>query len=153
VDRVGALLGSILVATATWALLGAQGARVGALAIPGLSPWWVVAASALVVLLTPRKSAGTRASTATAAVPGSLLLLSFLLLLVWRHQALYPKASLELVIRGTGTPRAARSLQIERRSDLRRLTGRRRDVELETSGLLEVPRTGDYRFDLACDDS
>lgn len=165
-DRVATLLAAILVITATCALLGAQGARMGPFAVPSLSPWWVVGAALLVLLLTPRKGAdgseasrdrGTPGGTG-AAVAGGLFLLSFLALLLWRHEGLHPKASLEFVVSRAGSPRAgstrnASSLQIERRSELRRLAGLRHDVELETSGLLEVPRSGAYRFDLSCDDS
>jgi hypothetical protein len=158
VGRAGTVLATALVAIATWAILGAQGARLGPLAVPALSPWWVVAAAALVLLLTPQKRSGgagggNARALAGAPIEGVLLLLSLVVLLTWRHEALHPKAPLDFVVNRGGAPRRGSSLQLERRSELRRLTGLRYDVELETGGILEVPRSGLYRFDLSCDDS
>ncbi len=154
-DRIAAAAAAILVAIATMTLLGDQGAQLGATRIPSLSPWWVVGAAALVLLVTPRdRSIGAGSEVGRRiALAGGLFLVSFLVLSFWRHETLHPKASLDFVVSRAGAPRRGRSLQIERRSELRRLTGARHNVELETRGWLEVPRRGVYRFELACDDS
>lgn len=153
-DRIGAVLAGILVVTATVTLLGAQGARAASFPMPSLSPWWVLASAVLVLLLTPSEvpeaSPGTRSKRTVIA--GALFVFSFLLLLFWRQEALYPRASLDYIVGHAGAPRRGISLQIERRNELRRLTGLRRNVEIETEGWLEVPESGTYRFNLSCDD-
>ncbi len=119
---------------AFWSLLGAQGARVGSFLVPPLSPWWILLALGLVIWLTPSRNCtlGPR-----ALVVGALFLLSFVFLTAWRTHALH-----------TGT-----SLQIEGRNQLRRLTGKRRNVSIENRGVLEVPAAGGHVLEIVCDDA
>jgi hypothetical protein len=131
-------------------LLGAQGARFGSIEIPGWSPWWVLGLTVLALLVLDRNvdaPSGRRLAIAAFA-----LLVSLFALLFWRGRALHPDDAFEVVI-DSERRAAATSLQIPRRNELRRLSGKRQNVVLETSGILEVPLSGAYVFDLFCDDS
>ena len=121
----------------------------GSLLVPALSPWWIVAALGLLLWLTPSREGGLGRSTLAL---GGLFLLSFVLLTAWRSGALHPSASLEVLVDGEAGPRSV-SLQIERRNELRRLTGKRRNVSIETKGVLEVQDAGIHVLELSCDDA
>jgi len=121
----------------------------GTLLVPALSPWWILLALGLVLWLTPPGDVRLDRRTLGAA---GLFLLSFVLLTGWRSRALHPSASLEVLVDGETGARSV-SLQIERRNELRRLTGKRRNVSIETRGILEVPVAGIHALELRCDDS
>jgi PA14 domain len=150
VDRVERALGVVLVLTGLAVLLGAQGARIGSYWIPAISWWWVIAIAGALLLLAPSE-AGVKLGR-KALLSLAVVLVSFLLLAFWRSRALEPSTSLLVRVDSERDVRA-RSLQLERRNELRRLTGKRRNVTLETEGVLEVPESGSYRFELSCDDS
>ena len=118
---------------ALWALLGDQGARLGSLEVRPISPWWIPAALGLVLWLTPPRSTSEGRLGRRALAALALFFLSWVLLTVWRSRALHPRASLEVLVDSEVRPRSV-SLQIERRNELRRLTGRRRNVSLEAKG-------------------
>jgi hypothetical protein len=148
VDRIAKVAAGVLALLAIWNLLGAQGARLGAVIIPPLSPFWIVAALAIVFWLTsPRAEPLGRKTVFLAAV----LLLAFFALCVWRNRALHPRTPL-MVLVDQGTERPLPGLRLAGRHELRRLAGRRRNVTLEAKGLLEVPRSGPYRLEIVCDD-
>jgi hypothetical protein len=147
VGRIAAIFSG---AGGLFVLLGAQGARIGPVEIPELSPWWVVGLTVLLLLVLDR--ARDAPSARRLAVAAAALLISLSALLFWRARALRPTDFFEVEI-DSGRRVAATSLQIARRNELRRLSGKRQNVELETSGILEVPRSGAYAFDLSCDDS
>jgi hypothetical protein len=149
VDRVAKVAAAALGVLAFGSLLGAQGARVGTLLVPSLSPWWILAGLGLVLWLTPSRE-GSLGRSALAV--GGLFLVSFVLLTAWRSRALHPSASLEVLVDGEPGSRTV-SLQIERRNELRRLTGKRRNVAIEARGVLEVPDAGTHWLELSCDDA
>lgn len=146
--RVSLALVAGLGIVALVALSGAQGARVGSWEIPAISPWWVVAVAAFVLLLSPQRPARSKRRGAL----GVALAVSFFSLFFFRSQALHPKTSLDFVVDGEREARSE-TLQIERRNELRRLTGKRRNVTLSTRAVLEIPQDGTYAFYVSCDDS
>ena len=148
-DRVARGAAGAVGLLAFWSLLGAQGARVGPLLVPALSPWWILAALGLVLWLTPTRQSGLGPRTLVAS---GLFLFSFILLTAWRSRALHPSASLAVMVDGEVERRSV-SLQIERRNQLRRLTGKRRNVSIEAKGVLEVPGAGTHVLQLSCDDA
>jgi hypothetical protein len=148
VDRVARAAAATLVALSWLWLLQSQGARLGSFVIPPFSPWWILGMLALVLWLTPKRAGGPGRS---ALVLGSLFLLSFALLSSWRSRVLHPSTSLELA--GEQVLRPLESLRLERRNEIRRLTGRRRNVEFRTRGVIEVERAGVYGVEISCDDS
>ena len=148
-DRVAKGASAALPLLAFWSLLGAQGARLGPLLVPALSPWWILAALGLVLWLTPSREGGPGRSTLLAS---GLFLLSFILLTAWRSRALHPSTSLEVLVDGEIGRRSV-SLQIDRRNELRRLTGKRRNVSFQARGVLEVPDPGTHVLELSCDDA
>ncbi len=148
-DRVAIGAAVALGILAFWSLLGAQGARLGPLLVPALSPWWILLGLGLVLWLTPSREGGPGRSTLAL---GALFVLSFVLLTAWRSRALHPSTSLEVLVDGEAGRRSF-SLQIERRNELRRLTGKRRNVAIEARGVLEVPDGGTHVLELSCDDS
>ncbi len=148
-DRVARAAAAFVGVLAICGLLGAQGARLGDFLVPSLSPWWILAGLAIVFWLTqPQERAFGRAAVSV----GSLFLLSFFLLNSWRSRELHPSASLDVLVDGEARRRLD-TLRIERRYELRRLTGKRRNVEIEAKGLLEVPETGVFGIEVSCDDS
>ncbi len=148
-DRVARAAAAALSLLAICGLLGSQGSRLGAFLVPQISPWWILAGLALVFWLTrPRERALGRG----AVLAGSLFLISFILLNAWRIRELHPSASLDVLVDGE-VLRRLDTLRIERRYELRRLTGKRRNVEIEAKGLVEVPETGVFGIEVACDDS
>jgi hypothetical protein len=149
VDRVARAAAAALALLAIYGLLGAQGARLGDFLVPRLSPWWILAGLALVFWLT---QPGERALGRGAVPVGSLFLLSFILLNAWRSRELHPSASIDVLVDGEARRRLD-TLRIERRNELRRLTGKRRNVGIEARGLLEVPETGVFGIEVSCDDS
>ena len=148
-DRVARGAAVALGLLAFWSLLGAQGARIGPLLIPSLSPWWILAALGLLLWLTPSREGGLGRSTLAV---GGLFLFSFILLTAWRSRALHPSTALGVLVDGEVGRRSV-SLQIERRNELRRLTGKRRNVSIEARGVLEVPDAGTHVLEISCDDS
>lgn len=148
-DRIARVAAGSVGALAFWSLLGEQGARLGSLVVPPLSPWWILGGLGLVVWLTPAREGVLERETFAF---GALFLLSLIFLTVWRSRALHPSASLAVLVDG-GAERRMASLQIERRNELRRLTGRRRNVELQAKGLLEIPEAGAHVLEISCDDS
>lgn len=146
-DRIAAALGG---AGGLFVLLGAQRARLGPIEIPAVSPWWVFGLIVLVLLFFDRRRDAPPGRRLAWIV--SALLASLLALLLWRSRALDSGGRFE-VETDSGLRAAAGSVQIARRNELRRLTGKRQNVVLETSGILEVPHTGVYLFDVFCDDS
>jgi hypothetical protein len=149
VDRVARGAAALVGVLALWTLLGDQGARLGSLAVPPLSPWWIPAALGLVLWLTPPKEGGLGRSPLAL---GALFVIALALLMAGRSRALHPRASLEVLVDGTEERRSI-SLQIERRNELRRLTGKRRNVSFEARGFLEVPEAGAHLLEISCDDS
>ncbi len=148
-DRVARGAAGAAGALALWSLLGEQGTRLGSLAVPALSPWWILAALGLVLWLTPRREGPFGQGTLAVSV---FFVLSLILLTVWRSRALHPRASLDVRVDG-GIETSLGSLQIERRNELRRLTGRRRNVAFDARGMLEVPDAGGHLLEISCDDS
>jgi hypothetical protein len=148
VDRVAKGAAGVLALLAIWNLLGAQGARLGTVTIPSLSPWWIVAALAIVFWLTPPSADPLGRKKILLAV---VLLLAFSVLSAWRHRALHPRTPL-MVLVDHAEERPLTGLRLAGRHELRRLAGRRRNVALEAKGLLEVPRSGPYRLEIVCDD-
>jgi hypothetical protein len=146
-DRVKALA---LTLVAAIALVGEQGARFGPFVVPRLSLTWVVLL--LVVIFFWSAKSNERRLALRDAVAAMSLGLGFVVLTLWRASALTPPLSLNVTLNGERDV-IAQSLQLEARRDLRRLSGRRRDVTLETRALLDVARDGDYRFEIDCDDS
>ncbi|HXV59617.1 MAG TPA: hypothetical protein VEK15_02900 [Vicinamibacteria bacterium] len=135
---------------AAWAILGTQNVRLGSVYVPPISPWWVVAAVAFATLLAPRRNALPGAERRSILVCFSLAASLAMLLLV-RSAALNP--ALELVIRfDDGREVRSSSLQLGERRELRRLAGQRRNIVFETGGWLQIPKTGEHRFELYCDD-
>jgi hypothetical protein len=108
----------------------------------------MVAALALVYWLTPPGAAPLGRKRVLLA---ALLLLAFFALSAWRSRALHPRTSL-MVLVDNAMERPMPGLRLAGRHELRRLTGRRRNITLEAKGLLEVPRSGRHRLELACDD-
>jgi hypothetical protein len=106
----------------------------GSFVFSSVSPWWILGVLGLVMWATPSRSGSLGGRS---LVTGALLLLSFGLLTAWRSHALH-----------SGT-----SLQIEGRNELRRLTGKRRNVSVETRGMLAVPEAGRYALEIYCDDA
>ncbi len=146
-DRVRLFAPTLL---ATIALLGEQGARVGALLIPRISLSWVVLLLAAIFLLTAKRDDRRLGIRDVAAA--ALLAVGFIALTLWRGAALTPPLSLVVTLDGQREV-VAESLQLHARRDLRRLSGRRRNVTLRADAVVEVPRGGVYRFDIDCDDS
>lgn len=132
------------------ALLGEQEARFGPVFLPRIGFAWVVAVLVALFLLATRRD--DRRLGARDAMMALGLASTFVLVTLWRHDALSPPLSLAVTVNGNRTV-VAESLQLEARRELRRLTGRRRNVTLSTEGVIEVPRDGDYRFELDCDDA
>ena len=145
-DRVRILAPTLLAAIA---LLSQQGARFGPFSVPEITFRWILLLLAAIFLLTPKQNGrrlGARDSILAAA-----LALSFAVLAFARAGALHPPLSLSVTLDGDRTV-ITDSLQLDRRRDLRRLSGRRRNVTLRSEAVLEVPGDGDYRFDVDCDD-
>lgn len=134
---------------AAWYLLGQQGARLGSFPVPALSAWWVLAAVAANFLIARR---GPRVAGARLALEAAALALAFVALAFLRHASLVPALELMASVEDGGRVRLTR-IQIPERRDLRRLTGRRRNLRFEARAVLEVPRDGRYRFELYCDDA
>ncbi|HSF17953.1 MAG TPA: hypothetical protein VLK65_20615 [Vicinamibacteria bacterium] len=133
-----------------WAVLGTQNVRLGAVYVPAISPWWVVAAVAFATLLASPRKTPPGAERRSILVTITLAALLAMLLSFWTA-ALNP--ALELVIRfDDGREVKTSSLQLGERRELRRLAGQRRNIVLETSGWLQIPKPGEYRFELYCDD-
>jgi hypothetical protein len=134
VDRIARGVSAALVLLALFHLLGAQGARLGLFNVPTVSPGWILAVLALLMWLTPSRgiALGPR-----LLLVGALFLVTFVFLTLWRSHALH----------------STTSIQIEGRNELRRLTGKRRDVSLQRRGVLEVPEDGVYAFEIYCDDA
>jgi hypothetical protein len=122
---------------------------VGPLVVPALSPWWILLGFGFVLWLTPSRENGFGRS---ALALGALFLLSFIVLTAWRSRVLHPSTSLEVLVNGE-VPGRSVSLQIARRNELRRLTGKRRNVSFEARGVLEVPDAGTHVLELSCDDA
>jgi hypothetical protein len=115
--------------------------------IPPLSPWWIPGLLALVFWLTPaREGAPGRSAVAILA----LFLLSFVFLSAWRSRVLHPSTSLG--VSGAEALRPLETLRIERRNEIRRITGRRQNVEIHAQGVVEVERAGVYAIEISCDD-
>lgn len=146
-DRVRVLSPALL---ALVALLGEQQARLGPLFVPAIGFRWVAAALVAAFLLTPRRN--ERRLGARDAAAAAVLGIAFVSWVVWRSSALGPPVSLIVTLDGNRTV-VAETLQLEARRELRRLTGRRRNVTVSTEALIEVPRDGDYRVELDCDDA
>lgn len=145
-DRVRALAPTLLAALA---LLGQQGARFGPFIVPDIGFRWALLVVAAIVLLTPKRDG--RSLGARDAVSAAVLAFAFALLALVRANALDPPLALAVAMDGERTV-IVESLQLAARRDLRRLSGRRRNVTLRAEAVLEVPRDGDYRFDVDCDD-
>ena len=150
-DRIKILALTIL---AAWALLGEQGARLGGFEVPPISMRWAILAAAVGFFLAPRRDQprlGRRAALAAVAMAAAFGAIS-----AWRSAALRPALGIPIRINsagGIGREALANSLQLPGRRELRRLTGERRNVGLETEAVLEIPRDGLYRFELECDDT
>ena len=138
------------VLVAVVALLGEQGARVGSVLIPDLGLGWAVVALAAMFLAIRKRD--DRQLTRRHAAIALGFALSFVALGLVGDAALSPPLSLDVRF-DDGRTVTASSLQLEARRELARLSGRRRNVTLSTEGVLEVPRTGEYRFEIDCDDS
>jgi len=147
VDRIRVLIPT---GVASWTLLGQQGARLGDFLVPEISWRWAAVAIVLVLFASKRESRPLRRSR--TLVLATLLASLFLALTAWRHQALYPPLGLQVTLDEERVA-AAPSLNLENRRDLRRLAGRRRNIELTATASLDVPKDGSYRFDLDCDDT
>ena len=145
-DRVRSLAPTLLAALA---LLGQQGARFGPFIVPDIRFRWVLLVVAAIFLLTPKREG--RRLGARDAMLATALALTFAVLALVRAAALDPPLALTVTMDGERTV-IAESLQIAARRDLRRLSGRRRHLTLLTEAVLEVPRDGDFRFDVDCDD-
>lgn len=135
---------------ATIALLGQQGARLGSFVVPELGLHWAGVALVLAALTKPTQD-GPALGVRELAVAATLLV-CFIALTSWRASALSPPLALTLTM-DDGSTVPAGSLQLEARRELRRLSGRRRNVSFSTNAILEVPRDGEFRFTLECDDS
>ena len=142
------------IALAAWALLGEQGARLAGFEVPAISLRWAIVAAAVGFFITPRRDrAPLGRGRAIAAVA---MASAFVVLSVWRSAVLDPPLGLAVGINNKDGVRReviADSLQLPGRRELRRLTGERRNVRLETEAVLEIPRNGLYRFELECDDT
>jgi len=145
-DRVRTLGPTLLAAVA---LLGQQGARFGPFVVPEIAFRWILFVVAAIFLLTPKQDG--RRLGARDAMLAAALAVSFAVFALARASALHPPLALAVVMNGERIV-GADSLQLEARRDLKRLSGRRRNVTLRLDAVLEVPTNGDYRFDIDCDD-
>ena len=146
-DRVRILAPTLV---ALVALLGEQGARIGAFVVPDIGLRWVLIAIAAGFLTAPKRDG--RRLTARDAVVALAFAITFMGLALFRADALHPLLSIEVSF-DDGRAVVADSWQLEARRDLRRLSGRRRNVTMRAEGLVELPASGEYRLDVDCDDS
>ncbi len=134
---------------AVWILLGQQGARFGSFIVPETSWRWLLAAAVIVYFTSPQRD-DVRLGRREVAL-ALVLAVSFAGLTLWRHRALAAPLGVTVTIDGERSV-VAPTLDLERRRDLRRLTGKRRAVAVELSAVIEVPVDGDYDVELDCDD-
>lgn len=146
-DRIK-ILGPTLVAAI--ALLGEQGARFGPVLIPRISFTWVMLLLAAIFFSSAKRD--DRRLGLREAGAATILGLVFVGLTLWRSAALSPALSVSVTLDAEREV-ATQSLQLDARRDLRRLSGRRRDVALQAEALVEIPRDGDYHFVIDCDDT
>ena len=107
-----------------------------------------LAVLALLPLFLPPRAAKVRTSRLVGLVILLALAVFVLPSLIGSFQGLHSP------LRGVldGRDIALGSLGLEDRRALNRLAGRRRNVELEITGHLYAPRSGEYKFELSCDD-
>ena len=139
-------------------LLGAQGARLGPFLCPEIDARWLLLGVTSAFFLLP----GTSLPLVPKRLLGAAAALGLVAWIVttWsdNNRSAKPSLSAEvqwLPLEASSPPRSVLldSLQLDSRKQIHRVTGRRRRVRLDISALLYAPRTGQYRFDLSCDDS
>ena len=143
-----ALLGTV-------ALLGKISAKLGAITFPPLGLGWVaVAAAAVFILASPDNRAPLR-PIRFLTMGATLAILGYGLTAWWLFQVRMA-SPLEVTVsaRRDVSERLEKlgTLELPERRHLVRVAGRRRNFELDVRGFLRVPREGNYRFEMACDD-
>lgn len=155
---VGTFVVSLLAGFVALQLLGAQGARLGPFLCPEIDARWLLLGVTSAFFLLP----GTNLPLVPKRLLGAVAALGLVAWIVttWsdNNRSAKPSLSAEvqwLPLEASSPPRSVLldSLQLDSRKQIHRVTGRRRRVRLDISALLYVPRTGQYRFDLSCDDS
>ena len=155
---VGTFVVSLLAGFVALQLLGAQGARLGPFLCPEIDARWLLLGVTSAFFLLP----GTNLPLVPKRLLGAAVALGLVAWIVttWsdNNRSAKPSLSAEvqwLPLEASSPPRSVLldSLQLDSRKQIHRVTGRRRRVRLDISALLYVPRTGQYRFDLSCDDS
>lgn len=139
----------------TIVLLGELGARLGGFTVPEIAIGWTLLVPVAIFVAAPRSSEHlpSRRFVTVAAI---LFLCGAPLMRWWmdhRHVAspLVANVSRRAGGRSERTERLFR-LDMPERRYLARLAGRRRNFALDIRGFVHVPRSGDYRFDMSCDD-
>ena len=149
---------SLLAGFVALQLLGAQGARLGPFLCPEIDARWLLLGVTSAFFLLP----GTNLPLVPKRLLGAAAALGLVAWIVttWsdNNRSAKPSLSAEvqwLPLEASSPPRSVLldSLQLDSRKQIHRVTGRRRRVRLDISALLYAPRTGQYRFDLSCDDS
>ena len=155
---VGTFVVSLLAGFVALQLLGAQGARLGPFLCPEIDARWLLLGVTSAFFLLP----GTSLPLVPKRLLGAAAALGLVAWIVttWsdNNRSAKPSLSAEvqwLPLEASSPPRSVLldSLQLDSRKQIHRVTGRRRRVRLDISALLYAPRTGQYRFDLSCDDS
>ena len=155
---VGTFVVSLLAGFVALQLLGAQGARLGPFLCPEIDARWLLLGVTSAFFLLP----GTNLPLVPKRLLGAAAALGLVAWIVttWsdNNRSAKPSLSAEvqwLPLEASSPPRSVLldSLQLDSRKQIHRVTGRRRRVRLDISALLYAPRTGQYRFDLSCDDS
>ena len=155
---VGTFVVSLLVGFVALQLLGAQGARLGPFLCPEIDARWLLLGVTSAFFLLP----GTNLPLVPKRLLGAAAALGLVAWIVttWsdNNRSARPSLSAEvqwLPLEASSPPRSVLldSLQLDSRKQIHRVTGRRRRVRLDISTLLYAPRTGQYRFDLSCNDS
>ncbi len=152
----GRLLMALFVVLAAVRLLGQCQAKLASATVPEIGPWWFLLLMAVAFFVAPRRPDPVKPMRRI----GLLLALGLLAwpVSLYRQQLIKPSTLLTASVRRASEARARaertvaiESLGFNSRRELNRLVGRRRDVALDITGYLLVPRNGTYRFEVSCD--
>ncbi len=139
----------------TIVLFGELGAKLGRFAVPEIAIGWALLVALVILVAVPRSSErlSFRRFVTVAAI---LFLCGFPLMRWWMEHRHVASPLAAHVSRRVGEPSERTQpllrLDVPARRYLARIARRRRNVALDIRGFVYVPRAGDYRFDMSCDD-